>query len=180
MLCAPCRPSAALALEPAPGVPLASALVRGGAVKVVAAAHPAQKLKSPQQWRSRHATKIVTFTFNFRRRRSILLLSLARFLFLSLAPGSISDVGAQFYFWRWRSFYYWRWRPEVFWAMASNFVFGAGAPAVKNMQKIYFGGRRAADLYYCQWRPILFLTLAQGAPILIKNIGVAGNLFYLV
>ena len=174
-LCALCRPSAALALEPAPGVPLASALVRGGAVKVCATAHPARKPKSPQQWRSRNATKIVTFTFYFWRRRSILLLSLARYLFLSLAPGSISDVGAQIYFWRWRSFYSWRWHPEVFWPMASNFIFGAGAPAVESIQKIDFGGRRASELYYCQWRPILFLTLAQGAPIFIKNIDVAGH-----
>ena len=150
LLCAPCTPSAALALEPAPGVPLASALVREGAVKVFATAHPARKLKSPQQWRSRNASKMVTFTFYFWRRRSILLLSMARYLFLSQVPGSISDVGAQFYFSRWRSFYYWRWHPGVFWAMASDFIFGAGAPAVKSIQKIDLGGRRAAELYYCQ------------------------------
>ena len=75
---------------------------------------------------------------------------MARYLFLSQAPGSISDVGAQFYFLRWRSFYYWRWRPGVFWAMASDFIFGAGAPAVKSIQNIDLGGRRAAELYYCQ------------------------------
>ena len=170
LLCALCRPSAALALEPAPGVPLASALVRGGAVKVFATAHTARKFKSPQQRHSRNATKMVTFTFYFWRRRSILLLPLARYLFLSLAPGGISDVGAQIYFWRWRSFYCWRWRPEVLWAMASNFIFGAGAPAVKSIQKIDFGGRRASELYYCQWRPILFLTLALGARFLLKTL----------
>ena len=33
---------------------------------------------------------------------------------------------------------------KYFWAMASNFIFGAGAPAVKSMQKINLGGRRTA------------------------------------